>query len=1155
MNIATLGVRIDPTQAQTGAAAVNAATTGMANTAVAAQARTEAAARGTATATVAAARGSAAASEEATRRAAANMAGHVNHMKGLVGLYQTLAKAAAVLGGGMIASAAIKEGLRFNAVLQDAGTGVAAILRATNPQKYGDFQTAMRASAAAVEMLKKSAEESPASFESLLGGFQATAAGAAKANLTMKEHISLVLAISQALATLKIPEQQMLTEMRGLFTGQIDAKSDVAKALSITKEDVEGAIQSGKLFDLLSGKLSAFSEAAETVSGNVSIMMSNIGDKTQQLLAAITLPAFKAIGEQMNAFLGEIGEAGKGGAIDQMSEAIADLATMMLELLRAFVMNLNTIIEVAKALALYWLAMKAVNLGGWIAGLRMSTTAIQGETASMTANTMARLRMRNAAAPGGGRAMGGMGVGAMMMGGMALGGGMGTAVGIGMGSLLGPLGALVGGGLGLALDKWRESATTVADEMERVNKEITQATKLLTDQVGNATTINDRMIARRELLKEIERIESAIAQAKNDDDTPRLDWLQNKRDDMLNMLNRPALFGSIKQDDEDGKKVAEWAERQLQAMRQTVDLADDEEKKREATLEIERAILAAQEDQERASKAGALGQNAQLDAIKEYLATLNDINNTIDEKAGLHEIEKREQEALNALLKEMHDTIGDQLEMAEAKLRYDTETVNRLEDQRRTEELLKKLGTDAASAKKEQLEYVEKIVDAERRLKEVEAGNSVNDAFRSQRLQGLEGQDRLDELERQRAQIQAEEAARLRAGGVTGVPDDLRARDIAGLNSPGAGIQSQQQALELLVPALQKIAGIEGEIIDATRDVQMQTEKVREQIVTDADIMRDFRDKVDQLKERFQGGTGSMSPREMEMRRNDLEERTVQQLGDPGQWSEQLGKWRVMQEEMARSAEQTQKRITNGSATMTESMAHGVTQAAKAWGNFDQQIANTSAQIMNVMADGIGTALVDIMDGTKSASEAFADMGKAIVREIGNIIMKMIIQLALQTALNAAQGKSTNVNWGQLLQSAMGTFGGAGGGAPQAKASGGPVYGGRGAIDDVPAMLTAGEYVINRDAARAIGLETLDAMNSANRYARGGSVGTGMQTGGRRGGGEGGGNNIAVNVNYHAPEESDPEKEKRRSKRLGENIEAAVMAVIARENRQGGLNS
>ena len=59
-----------------------------------------------------------------------------------------------------------------------------------------------------------------------------------------------------------------------------------------------------------------------------------------------------------------------------------------------------------------------------------------------------------------------------------------------------------------------------------------------------------------------------------------------------------------------------------------------------------------------------------------------------------------------------------------------------------------------------------------------------------------------------------------------------------------------------------------------------------------------------------------------------------------------------------------------------------------------------------------------------------------------------------------------------------------------------------GAVDTVPALLTPGEFVINRDSASRIGLRTLRQLNNVDKFANGGSVGkVPFQDGGLVGGG------------------------------------------------------
>jgi hypothetical protein len=65
------------------------------------------------------------------------------------------------------------------------------------------------------------------------------------------------------------------------------------------------------------------------------------------------------------------------------------------------------------------------------------------------------------------------------------------------------------------------------------------------------------------------------------------------------------------------------------------------------------------------------------------------------------------------------------------------------------------------------------------------------------------------------------------------------------------------------------------------------------------------------------------------------------------------------------------------------------------------------------------------------------------------------------------------------------------GGMIQRFASGGHVFGGNTPTDNIPALLTGGEYVIKKDRVKKIGIRNLDALNHGNvpRFAEGGLVG------------------------------------------------------------------
>ena len=124
---------------------------------------------------------------------------------------------------------------------------------------------------------------------------------------------------------------------------------------------------------------------------------------------------------------------------------------------------------------------------------------------------------------------------------------------------------------------------------------------------------------------------------------------------------------------------------------------------------------------------------------------------------------------------------------------------------------------------------------------------------------------------------------------------------------------------------------------------------------------------------------------------------------------------------------------------------------------------------------------------------------------------------------------------------------------------GGMMYGG----DNIPALLTGGEYVINKDSVGKYGVDFFEQLN-ANRYRNGGYVGEGRpQPAGSTGvGGEMTNNiNITVNVDKDGASVTSVDSssrgsavsEEERSRQLAEKVNSAVLTTIIDQKKPGGL--
>lgn len=113
---------------------------------------------------------------------------------------------------------------------------------------------------------------------------------------------------------------------------------------------------------------------------------------------------------------------------------------------------------------------------------------------------------------------------------------------------------------------------------------------------------------------------------------------------------------------------------------------------------------------------------------------------------------------------------------------------------------------------------------------------------------------------------------------------------------------------------------------------------------------------------------------------------------------------------------------------------------ATQWGALEKNVGQAMASITQALADNVSQGLTSMIDGTKSAKEAFADMAKGIVAAI----VKIVVQLAVEYAISAALGRAAPINPVNLAGLTAGV-----------KHDGGAVGAG-GHTRDVPASVFAG---------------------------------------------------------------------------------------------------
>ncbi|WP_143199056.1 hypothetical protein [Bradyrhizobium sp. NAS80.1] len=202
--------------------------------------------------------------------------------------------------------------------------------------------------------------------------------------------------------------------------------------------------------------------------------------------------------------------------------------------------------------------------------------------------------------------------------------------------------------------------------------------------------------------------------------------------------------------------------------------------------------------------------------------------------------------------------------------------------------------------------------------------------------------------------------------------------------------------------------------------------------------------------------------------------------------------------------------------------------------------------IGTTMSSSLTSGLADIMNGTKSVSDGFASMSKAIVRALEEAMIKALVVAPIMRGLSGMFGFSD----GGLVGSSLPMPGDGAFIGPVAKADGGLIRGpGTGTSDSIAAHLSDGEFVV-RASATAKHLPLLQAINADRipRFADGGLVG---------GAGSGAAPMIGpqhviapqISVNV----QGSPGQSAQDHQRMGENIAQAarhhILTLIAQEFR------
>lgn len=176
----------------------------------------------------------------------------------------------------------------FSSNIENSQIAIASVVSATN--KISDaqgrtlegaekFNAAQEISARLMDEIQTQALQSTATFDSLVEGVSGIIAPATKAGVSLEKLPQFAVTAAQAMAAMKIPVQQMRTEIEALLSGNISRTQDIlATNLGITGEMVKNWQKQGTLVEELEKRLSTFAEAGEATAQTWTGLKSNLED-------------------------------------------------------------------------------------------------------------------------------------------------------------------------------------------------------------------------------------------------------------------------------------------------------------------------------------------------------------------------------------------------------------------------------------------------------------------------------------------------------------------------------------------------------------------------------------------------------------------------------------------------------------------------------------------------------------------------------------------------------------------------------------------------------------------------------------------------------------------------------------------------------------
>lgn len=272
-----------------------------------------------------------------------------------------------------LAESLAKRGFEFNVQMNGATDGIASVLA-----KFQDLnkEAAKREANKAIAQLVELEPKVAGGLGDLVEGFMATISASQSAGVTVQQNIELVGKFANALSRINLPMQQLSQEMRSIFTGNITADSALAKVLQISNADIEKAKQTGQLFQFLTDKIGPLGEAGDTFSVRWSTLNSTI-DKTA---GSLTKPMFDQAFASLTKLNAAITKAGNNEDLKRLGVELGFITRDLLYLANVAISNASSFQSAGRAALQFAFGLTVMR-----ATVLLSALGVAGLTARISA--------------------------------------------------------------------------------------------------------------------------------------------------------------------------------------------------------------------------------------------------------------------------------------------------------------------------------------------------------------------------------------------------------------------------------------------------------------------------------------------------------------------------------------------------------------------------------------------------------------------------------------------------------------------------------------------------------------------------------------------------------------------------------------------------